>query len=99
MSSKHHSSLVCESSTVTNLPLSQVPVLPSKPIVVIKPVSKPLALVLNESEPCTPPNVRVNAKEKQVQSSTRPLQIAQEGKLVSFNLFMFTSLNQFLVMK
>ncbi|RVX02046.1 hypothetical protein CK203_025445 [Vitis vinifera] len=46
--------------------------------------SEPPGLVLNESEPCTPPNLRVMAKEKLVQGSTRPLQVYSRRKVPIF---------------
>ena len=92
MCARHHSSLVCESSIVTNLPPSQVLVCESRTltnlslsqILVTELVSEPPGLVLNESEPCTPPNLRVMAKEKLVQGSTRPLQVYSRRKVPIF---------------
>ena len=75
MSSRHYSSPICESSIVTNLPSSQVLVTPFESILVTEPVFEPSAPILNESELCASLVVRVMAKEKQLQSSTHPLQV------------------------
>ena len=56
MSSRHHSSTVCESCTVTNLSPSQVSITES--------FSKPLAPFLNEFESCTPCPLQVYSRRK-----------------------------------
>ena len=60
---------------MTNLPSSQVLFTPFESILVTEPVFEPSAPILNESELCASLVVRVMEKEKQLQSSTHPLQV------------------------